>query len=82
MIVTALRLIAALTILTGSAGGSSAADTWTAARITDGSVPKIIVPETRLPAPDGLPDGLVETLEQSGDIAAAWYAEDLAKMLG
>lgn len=73
MIVTARRLIAALAILAGS-GGHAAAENWTATRIADSSIPKIIVPETRRPAPDGLPDGLVETHGGPGDIAAAWYA--------
>jgi hypothetical protein len=34
-----------------------------------------ILPETRKPAPDGLPDGLVATATSASDIAAAWYTQ-------
>lgn len=55
------------------------ADTWKVTRITDGAVPAAIVPEGRRAAPDGLPDGLIATPDQPGNIAATWYAEPTAR---
>ena len=78
MIVTTRRLIAAFAILAGT-GGHAAADGWTATSITGSSIPNTIIPETRRPAPDGLPDGLVETQICLGDIAAAWYSESTTR---
>jgi len=46
---------------------------WVVQEITDGSVPDVIVPDTRAPAPNGLPDGRVAT--GTGDIVEAWYSE-------
>ena len=46
---------------------------WVVEEITDGSVPKDIVPDDRAIAPNGLPDGRVTT--GTGDIAEAWYSE-------
>ncbi len=46
---------------------------WELEEITDGSVPREIVPDNRAIAADGLPDGRVAT--GSGDIVEAWYSE-------
>jgi hypothetical protein len=48
-------------------------DMWVATPLDDASRPAEIVVETRPPAKNGLPDGLVETYDQGGDITSAWY---------
>lgn len=51
------------------------ADTaWKAAQIAAASLPATIVPETRRPAPGGMPHGLIATDQKRGDIGGAWYA--------
>lgn len=66
-------LLAAVVLATG-ATGALARDKWTASPLRGSSISQTIVEETRGPAPDGLPDGLVATHDGGGDIIAAWYA--------
>lgn len=51
-----------------------ATDGWKATRIDAASVPQEIVPETRRPAPGGMPHALIATDPRRGDIGGAWYA--------
>jgi len=46
---------------------------WNIEEITDGSVAKDIVPDTRAIAPNSMPDARITT--GTGDIAEAWYSE-------
>lgn len=48
---------------------------WKIEEVTNGSVPFAVVPDTREPARNGLPDGRVETHEDRRDIKEAWYSE-------
>lgn len=51
------------------------ADTaWKAQPIEATSLPATIVPETRRPAPGGMPHALIATDPKRGDIGGAWYA--------
>ena len=67
-----LAFLASVLLFVG-AGSLSAQERWTAAKLEDEGLPPEIVAETRQPAPEGLPDGLVATHDGDGDIAAAWY---------
>lgn len=61
-----------LTVL--SSGSVTAADFWTITRLNDQAFPTTIVPDLRRPAPEGLPDGLVASHRDPGDVSSAWYA--------
>jgi hypothetical protein len=64
----------AVAFLVIGAGSVCAEERWRAS-LTDGSsVPRSVVKETRQNAPGGFPDGLVETHDGKGEVAAAWYA--------
>lgn len=68
-----MRAIFLVTVfLIAQAFGLHAQQAWTAEPFDSWSSPSQIVKETRKPAPDGLPDGLIATHE-GGDITAAWY---------
>ena len=56
-----------------------AEDMWKVFPVAVLSMPTGLVAETGLPAPGGLPDGLVATHSGTGDIAAAWYAGPTAR---
>jgi hypothetical protein len=60
--------------LLADVGSSVAQDKWTMSPFDRTSVPPEIVEETRHSASGGLPDGLVDRYEGTGDIASAWYA--------
>jgi hypothetical protein len=47
---------------------------WKTVRVDATSLPAIIVPETRRPAPGGMPHALIAPGARPGDIGAAWYA--------
>lgn len=66
-------IIAALVVICLSPP-AFAQEVWKAEKIDSGSVPREIVPESRRPAPGGLPHALIATGAKSGDIGAAWYA--------
>lgn len=61
-----------LTLVSG--GSATAADFWTITRLKDHTFPLTIVPDSRRPAPEGLPDGLVASRRGPGDVSSAWYA--------
>jgi len=48
---------------------------WVVEQVTNGSVPDIIVPDKREKAPNGLPDGRIDVVENSSDIVMAYYSE-------
>ncbi len=63
----------AILLLTVGANLTSAQDVWRPQLLRSTNTPPEIVPETRRPATNGLPDGLVATYSGTGDIASAWY---------
>lgn len=69
-----LRGIAAAIIGLGMALPALADDVWTVVPADAASLPGEIVPETRRPAPGGLPHGLIARGAKADDIGAAWYA--------
>ncbi len=69
------RLLFALILLLATTQLPLAQEAWKLTEITDGSIPAEIVPETRELATDALPDGLITTIENTDDIASAWYSE-------
>ena len=66
-----LRILSLL-IFAVSIAAAQAQDTWQARQIVSSNLPTTIVAETRQPAPNGLPDGLIAT-RAGGDIISAWY---------
>jgi len=60
-------------ILAANQNSAFAQDMWTATSLDPTSYPPEIVPETRRPAPNAFPHGLVETHDGGGDIHSAWY---------
>lgn len=63
----------AILLLTVGANLASAQDVWRPQLSRSTNTPPEIVPETRRPAQNGLPDGLVAAYSETGDIASAWY---------
>jgi len=52
---------------------------WAVEEVTNGSVPKIIVPDRREKAPNGLPDGRIDATKNSSDIVMAYYSEPTSR---
>jgi hypothetical protein len=71
---TSRRLISGIALIFLSVGSAPAADNWAVTRLIDHVFPQNIVADTRGPAPNGLPDGLVATHSRAGDVSSAWYA--------
>ncbi len=65
---------ASLACLLIGISAARAEEQWFVSELTGASVPPEVFEETRAPAPDGLPDGLVATHVGDRDIASAWYA--------
>lgn len=69
-LLTSLALLASLAM--GSA--AQAQSSWKATLLEADEIPAGVFDETRQPAPDGLPDGLID-IAPSGDIRRAWYSQ-------
>ncbi|MFT5485432.1 MAG: hypothetical protein ACI9JL_004117 [Paracoccaceae bacterium] len=53
---------------------ASADTAWNPVQVDAASLPATIIPETRRPAPGGMPHALIATDPKRGDIGGAWYA--------
>ena len=62
-----------LTVLALAITSTQAEQSWTVSRLTGDTIPNAIFSDTREKAVAGLPDGLIATNEDRGDIQAAWY---------
>ncbi len=67
------KIASTILLLTVGTNLASAQEAWRPQPLRSSNVPPEIVPETRRPARNGLPDGLVATYSGAGDIASAWY---------